>query len=102
MGQIAGTFREPEGETCISLFEADVNDEAEGANGPEKVLVRAGSQENSPFLSSSMICLLLPQDLCIPSLSRVHGNGHKLAQAGVQATALMKQELTGQIDLLVK
>lgn len=49
-----------------------------------------------------MRCLLLPQDLYTPSLSRVRGNGHKFAQAGVQAATLMKQELTGQIDLLLK
>lgn len=98
---IAGTFRDTSGETCISLFEAGVDDEADGADGPEKVLVRAGSQENSPSFSS-VLCLLLPQDLYITSLSRVRGNGHKLAQAGVQAATLKKQELTGQIDLLLK
>lgn len=49
-----------------------------------------------------MLCLLLHQHRYIPSLSRVHGNGHKLAQTGVQTPALVKQELTGQINLLVK
>lgn len=92
----------PEGETCISLFEASVDDEANGSDSPEKVFVRAGSQKNSPSSSSSMLRLLLHQDRHIPSLSRVHGNRHKLAQAGVQTLALTKQELTGQINLLVK
>lgn len=71
-----------EGETCISFLEAGVDDEANGADGPEKVLVRAGSQKNSPS-SSSLLYLLLHQDRQIPSLSRVHGDGHELAQVGV-------------------
>lgn len=49
-----------------------------------------------------MLRLLLHQDRYIPSLSGVHGNGHKLAQAGLQTVALMKQEHTGQINLLVR